>query len=327
MKSRVFFFALLSVAALVASAPAQAQNGTLTRSFVSSAGSDTNACTITAPCASFAQAYTVIGANGIIAALDPGKYGSLNITGPVTVNGNGWAAITGLSGGNGITVNISGGTGNVILTGLEIDGAGAGYNGIAFESGASLTVSNCIVKDFVVNPSNQNGTNGNGIWIGPTSGTVIFTIVNTVALNNAYYGIAYFPQSGNATVVGTIDHVFAAHNTTGGIVIESGGSSATVSVSNSVLSNNSGNGIYSNGASGTVTTTIDNDQISNNSSGVVVNDATVLLSRSVITKNSQYGVNNNGTVDSFQDNRITANGSNNNNNIGGSSGLTNVPVD
>jgi hypothetical protein len=322
MKLQGLYFALLLPAAIAVSAPAQAQNGSLTRSFVSSAGSDSNACTITAPCATFARAYTVIAANGIIAALDPGKYGALNITGPVTVNGNGWAAITGLAAGNGITV--AAGTGNVILTGLEIDGAGAGYNGIAFNSGGSLTVSNCIVKDFVVNPSNQNGTNGNGIWIGPTSGTVIFTIVNTVALNNANYGIAYFPQSGNATVVGTIDHIFAAHNTTGGIAIESGGSSATVSVSNSVLSNNPGNGIYSNGASGTVTTTIDNDQISNNSSGVVVNAATALLSRSVITENSQYGINNSGTVDTFQDNRSFANG---HSNAVGGSGLTNVLVD
>jgi hypothetical protein len=325
MKSYRLCLALLSVTAIVASVPAQAQNGSLTRSFVSSAGSDSNACSITAPCATFAVAYTKIAANGIIAALDPGKYGPLTITGPVTVNGNGWAAITGLSGNSGITVNISGGTGNVILTGLEIDGAGAGYNGIAFESGASLTVSDCIVKDFIAANGNTGNT-GNGIWIGPTSGTVVFTIVNTVALNNANYGIAYWPQSGNATIVGTIDHVFAAHNTVGGIVIETGNSSATVSVSNSVVSNNPGIGIYSNGTTGSDTTTIDNDQISNNASGVVVTDATVLLSRSVITNNSQVGVNNAGTVNSFQDNRIIENGSNNNNNISGS-GLTDVPVD
>src|SRR5271155_2738436 len=128
MKFHVFGFALLSAIAIVASTPAQAQNGTLTRSFVSSAGLDSNACTIAAPCASFAQAYTKIGANGIIAALDPGKYGPIAITGPVTVNGNGWAAITAPASGSGIT--IAAGSGNVTLTGLEIDGAGSGYNGI-----------------------------------------------------------------------------------------------------------------------------------------------------------------------------------------------------
>src|SRR5580704_16987229 len=105
MKSHVFGFALLSVAVIASGAPAQAQNGTLTRSFVSSSGVDSNPCTITQPCASFAQAYTKVGANGIVAALDPGKYGPITIIGPVTVNSNGWAAITGSAGGTGITVN------------------------------------------------------------------------------------------------------------------------------------------------------------------------------------------------------------------------------
>ena len=84
-------------------------------------GHQTNPCTLTAPCASFATAYAATAANGIIAALDPGKYGPLTINGPVTINGNGWAAITAPSGGNGITINAV--SGNVILTGLEIDGA------------------------------------------------------------------------------------------------------------------------------------------------------------------------------------------------------------
>src|SRR6202034_3527119 len=130
---------------------------------------DDNPCTITAPCATFAHAYTRTQPDGIIAALNPGKYGPLTITYPVTVNGNGWAAITGPAQGNGITVNA--GSGNVILTGLEVDGAGAAYNGIVFNSGGSLTIDNCIVKDFV----SSNGTSGNGIMIAPTAGTIDFT--------------------------------------------------------------------------------------------------------------------------------------------------------
>src|ERR1700722_14126271 len=122
MKSHVFGLALLSGTAIVASAPAHAQFGSLTRSFVSSMGSDSNLCTVTQPCQTFAQAYTKIGTNGIIAALDPGKYGPLTISGPVTINGNGWAAITAPAQNNGITINA--GSGNVILNGLEIDGAG-----------------------------------------------------------------------------------------------------------------------------------------------------------------------------------------------------------
>src|SRR5580700_3403077 len=133
MTRSILIAAGLALATIVVGAPAQAQNGTLTRSFVSSAGVDTNACTITAPCATFAQAYTKIGANGIIAALDPGKYGPLTgtsaITSGVTINGNGWAAVTAPAGGNGITVNASTANGDIVhLNGLEIDGAGAGSN-------------------------------------------------------------------------------------------------------------------------------------------------------------------------------------------------------
>ena len=175
--------------------------GGLTRTFVSSSGVDTNPCSIAAPCATFAHAYTLTQPTGIIAALDPGKYGPLIITYPVTINGNGWAAITAPAQGSGITISAD--VGNVILTGLEVDGAGAAYNGIVFNSGNSLTVSNCIVKDFI----SADGTSGNGIMIAPTTGAVDFTIVNTVALNNATAGIHYLPASGSAAATGAIDHV------------------------------------------------------------------------------------------------------------------------
>jgi hypothetical protein len=313
MKLHALCFALPSLIAVVVSAPAQAQNGSLTRSFVSSAGSDSNACTITAPCATFGHAYTVIAANGIIAALDPGKYGPLNIVGPVTVNGNGWAAITGTASGNGITVNISGGTGNVILTGLEVDGAGAAYNGIVFQSGASLTISDCIVKDFVVNGS---GT-GNGILIAPTSNTN-FTVVNTIAVNNGNVGILYSPTSGTPTSIGTIDHVVTTNNTGSGIGVAVSGGSAGISISNSIASNNGSNGTVT---SGTVTVTVDNDEISNNGTGLTVTSGTVVLSRSVINNNSTSGVSNSGTVDTLLDNRIYANG---NGNAVQNNGLTTV---
>src|ERR1700722_19757481 len=237
--ARIIMAAALALAVTLPSVQAQAQNGALTRSFVSSAGVDSNPCTITQPCATFAQAYTKFGANGIIAALDPGKYGPITITGPLTVNGNGWAAITGPAQGNGITVNAV--SGNVILTGLEVDGAGAAYNGIVFNTGDSLTVTNCIVKDFI----SANGTSGNGIMIAPTSGTIDFTIVNTIALNNGSAGIHYLPASGSATAIGSIDHLIAANNANG-IAVDlsaASGGSAAVTISNSAANNNTASGI------------------------------------------------------------------------------------
>src|SRR6202034_4540111 len=307
-RTTVVIAAALALAAAIPAAPAHAQNGNLTRSFVSSAGNDSNPCTITEPCATFAQAYTVIGANGIIAALDPGKYGPIAITGPVTINGNGWAAITAPATSAGIT--ITAGSGNVTLSGLEIDGAGAAYNGIVFNSGGNLVVRNCVLKDFVYN----NGfTTGNGILIAPASGTITFTIVDTIVSNSQDAGIQYLPPSGSATATGVIDHVVVTGTTfEGGIGALMGDStgSAAIGISNSVLSNNTGAaGVYANAPNGSIAMTLDNDEISYNAYGILNNPgSTMVLGRSTITNNSTYGIDNNSTINTFQNNQIYANG-------------------
>ena len=200
-----FGVALLLATDIVAGAPAQAQNGTLTRSFVSSSGVDSNPCTVTQPCATFAHAYTMVGANGVVAALDPGKYGPLTITGPVTINGNGWAAITAPAQNNGITINA--GSGNVILNGMEIDGVGTADNGIVFNSGDNLTVSNCILQNFV----------SAGVLIQPNSGTIGVFITNTNASNNGEFrtGPAGYAGTSSASAIGVFDHVVATNNTRG----------------------------------------------------------------------------------------------------------------
>jgi hypothetical protein len=282
--------------------------GGLTRTFVSSSGVDGNPCTVMAPCATFAHAYTLTQPDGIIAALDPGKYGPLTITYPVTVNGNGFAAITGTAQGNGITINA--GSGNVVLTGLEVDGAGAAFNGIVFNSGGSLTIDNCTVKDFIQGGSGGPGTSGNGVWIAPTAGAINFTIVNTIAVDNAYAGIFYGQPSGSAAASGVIDRVVATNNPGNGIdvaMLGGSGGSAAVTISNSVANNNGGAGIVASGSSYIVT--LDHDEVSNNATGVAIGaNTSVLLSRSVITKNTNYGVSNSGTAGSSTDNRIYRNG-------------------
>jgi hypothetical protein len=305
----------LALAALFPAVSAHAQNGQLTRSFVSSTGSNSNPCTITQPCASFAQAYTMIGANGIIAALDPGKYGPLTITGPVTVNGNGWAAITGPAQGNAITVNA--GSGNVTLTGLEIDGAGVAYNGIVFNTGDSLTVTDCVVQNFVFDGSHS--TTGNGIFMQPTSAQVTFAITNTVVSNNGLTGYTYFPQSGTTSGYGVIDHVVATNNFQYGFVIATEGGPVTVAVSNSIADNNGTGILVENGASAPLTVSIDNTGASNNVYGIYAQyTPTVFLGRSVITGNTTAGVVNvtsPNTFYSYQDNRVSGNGTSPSDNV------------
>jgi hypothetical protein len=304
---------VLPLAALIATfalaLPAQAS---LTRTFVSAAGSDSNPCTITQPCASFAHAYSLTAANGIVAALDPGKYGPLTITGPVTINGNGWAAITAPAAGNGITIN-AGANDNVALIGLEIDGAGAGYDGIVLNSAGSLTVTNCTLQNFVQDGNSDNNT-GNGILLQPTSGTVNFVVTNTTASNNGFVGIYYFPPSGSASVNGVIDHVVADANHYGISVLPFfvTGGSIVVTVSDSIASNNTIDGIFAAFGPATLKLSIDNVTISgNNTYGIqAASPANVLLGRSVVTGNNVGVVNSTSpnTFFTYKDNRINENG-------------------
>jgi hypothetical protein len=284
--------------------PAQAS---LTRTFVSAAGSDANPCTITQPCATFAHAYAVTAANGIVAALDPGKYGPLTITGAITINGNGWAAITAPAAGNGITIN-AGASDNVALIGLEIDGAGAGYNGIVLNSAGSLTVSNCTLQNFAHNGNDP--TTGNGILMQPTTGTLAFTITNTTASNNGHAGILFLGPSGSPSANGVIDRVVADANQDGIDVLPSGGS-VVVTISDSIVSNNSSDAIFVGSGSATLKVSIDNVTMSGNFLGIAAfSPANVLLGRSVITGNTE-GVRNltsPNTLYTYKDNRINSNG-------------------
>jgi hypothetical protein len=293
--------------------PAHA-TGSLTRTFVSSLGVDSNPCTTAQPCATFAAAYAAVAANGIVAALDPGKYGPLtNITTGVTINGNGWSAITAPANGNGITINA--GTAHVTLIGLEIDGAGAAYNGVVVNSAGSFTVTNCTLQNFV--QSGNNFTTGDGILLLPASGALDFTITDTTASNNAFAGIAYYPAGGSPGANGVINHVVTDANTNGIFVqtLNASGGTTVLTLSNSTVSDNAANGITAYGGAGTaIKLSIDRTSASGNNNGVYAQGtASVLLGRSVITGNTT-GVDNStspSTVYSYSDNRINLNGSGN----------------
>ncbi len=77
-----------------------------TRTFVSSAGSDTNDCSRVAPCRSFAAAIGKTNTGGEINTLDPGGYGPVTITKSISiVSGLGEAGILVPPAGTGITIN------------------------------------------------------------------------------------------------------------------------------------------------------------------------------------------------------------------------------
>jgi hypothetical protein len=290
-----FILTLALVSTMLALSP-PAQAAGLTRTYVSQAGSDSNPCNSTQPCRHFANAYAATAANGIITALDPGGYGPIAITTAVTINGLGWASITAPSGGDGIDIN-AGASDQVTLIGLTVDGAGAGGNGVVLNSGGSLTITNCVVQNFV-----GAGTTGNGVLIQPTSGTVKFLITNTTATNNAFIGLGYAPPSGSPSADGVIDHVVTTGNGAGIIADARGtsGGATVLTVSNSTMSANSAHGIAVGNGAGTFKVSIDNVSVSDNGvSGIDASTGTnVLLGRSVVTANA-IGINNGTSPSTF----------------------------
>jgi hypothetical protein len=288
-------------------APAQAQ-----RVFVSATGSDGNPCSFASPCRSFQHAHDTAPAGGEIDVLDPAGYGAVTITKAISIQGHGFSGITVASGANGITIN-AGSTDAVTLNGLLIDGAGVGSNGIVFNSGDNLVITNCLAQNFF----HSSYSTGDGILIQPTSGTINFVISDTVILNNAFIGIFYYPPSGSPTANGVIDHVTAEGNAFGISIsqVSMTGGSSVIAISNTTLSANSSTGLQANNGSTTpLTLSIDNvSAIGNAVDGISVFDTTeALLGRSVITGNGT-GIDNSTSPNTFytyKDNRINKNGTN-----------------
>ena len=298
--------ALLATALTCAfTAPAHAQRA---RTFVASYGNDANPCTFGSPCKTFQQAVNVVAAGGEVTAIDSAGFGPIAISQAITITSPDGveAGIVPVTGGAAITIN-AGPNDAIVLRGLTLNGSGAGSNGVVFNSGASLTVTNCVVQNFASDGSNI--TNGNGILIQPTSSQVNFTITNSIFVNNDNDGILYFPPSGSASANGVVDHVTGTGNFDGIDVISGTGSTVTA-ISNSNFSNNSDDGIFVSNT-GPLTMSIDTvSAVSNSVNGIAASGTpNVLLGRSVITGNGT-GVDNttSNTFFTYKDNRISGNG-------------------
>src|SRR5881394_1746945 len=128
----VFVFAFASIAQ--AQAP---------RTWVSGVGDDANPCSRTAPCKTFAGAISKTASGGEINVLDPGGFGAVTITKPITISSEGTEAGVLVSGTNGIIVNVPNATDVVVLRGLDIEGLGTGLSGITVLTGGTVEVENC----------------------------------------------------------------------------------------------------------------------------------------------------------------------------------------
>ena len=171
-----------------------------TRPFVSATGSDTNPCTFSSPCRSFQHAHDVVTSGGEIDVLDPAGYGALTITGAISIQGHGYAGLA-VPSGNGLTIN-AGLTDKINLRGLLIDGVGTGDDGIVFNTGGSLNIQDCVIRNFA----------GAGIhFLSTASVSTLFSVSDTLVADNGGNGIDVEP-TGAVVVTGVFNRVEIDHN-------------------------------------------------------------------------------------------------------------------
>lgn len=240
-------------------------NAQATRTWVSGVGDDVNPCSRTAPCKTFAGAISKTAAGGEINCLDPGGFGAVTITKSMTIDCTGTMGSILAAGTNGVNVNDSAtatpGTIVVRLRGLSIHGAGTGFIGINYVSGAALHVEDTVVfgfrtgtafglrvansintsKTFVTNTvltSNGTGAVGGGVQVRPTAAASAQLVLVRTQMNQNVFGLA---ADGTGTTGGVNVQVFdstANGNTQTGILGTSNANGLSVMVHNSSANHN-----------------------------------------------------------------------------------------
>jgi hypothetical protein len=243
---------ILTLGAIPANAAA------LNRTWVSgTTGSDSNACTITAPCATFQGALSKTAVGGEIDCLTPGDFGGtagpsgyLLITQSVSIVCDGVSNGGILATGQNVAVSIVGGSGTVVyLSGLDLNGLGQelnfGLNGVYVTAGSTVYIVHSTIRNFhgpgVLVESNTNPTrvfikdsiianNGGGVSVQATDGaTNAVIMVNTVLDGNGAVGASATDSDSYLSFANS----FVTGSSTG-IQLESGASAELVGPSNAI---------------------------------------------------------------------------------------------
>lgn len=284
-----FVFAVSSIA-----------HGQATRTWVSGVGDDLNPCSRTAPCKTWAGAFSKTAINGEIDALDPGGYGSLTISKSITLDGgtgSGWGS-TLASGTVGFTVNIAVSANDplrqVFLKHLSINGTGlsgsvgtrTGTNGINYIQGNRLVVEDCQIFNFATTGIRVALTNSGSLSVQRTT------------IDSCQVGISQTTTAG--TLNSSISNSVIQHSTGNGLQVDAG----TVNISDSVIANNGGAGIIAQGSIGSVINADNNEVVNNVGAGISAGtaQATVRVNGNAIHRNGT-GLSNSGTMQSCSNNK------------------------
>jgi hypothetical protein len=300
-KTLVSVALILPAFALMNAAPALATGAK--RTFVSAVGDDAHVstqCPLSAPCRTFGAAYSVTMPDGEIDVLDPASYGTLTISQGLSIQGHGWAAITAQS-GSAITIG-AGPNDKINLQGMLIDGAGAGDVGITFNSGGSLNIQDCLIRNFA--------SKGMGFF---PNGSSNLAMSNTVVADNVYDAIDITP-TGSGTVTGVLDRVEIENSGNNALTASTspGAGAIKVTVTDSVMAHNNA-GIFALSRGPAIAVMVRNSTVVNNTYGLYssATGAHLRVTRSTITGNDTGLVaDSGGTLASYGDNNIDANTTN-----------------
>jgi hypothetical protein len=263
------------------------------RVFVGALGSDSNPCTFAQPCRTFQHAHDTVAAGGEIDVLDPAGYGILTISKAISIQGHGFAGIAATGGNTAITIN-AGPSDKINLRGLLIDGVGTRSDGIVFNSGASLNVQDCLIRNFV---------GGYGIFFFPTTAAVL-SVSNTI-ISDIGYGLSVTNIT-SAPVTATLDTVGLFNLSGIAVNVDAAGASTNVTIAGSVIAN-SDIGVFAGGGYAAAVL-IRDSVVSNNSTGLEAFDGgTIRVTEMVVTGNGTGLLADGGVINSYGDNNIDGN--------------------
>ena len=307
----------LGVAINNAPAPAQGIPGIFfpgnNRSFVSGHGSDSNTCSLSAPCRTFQLAHDYTNSGGEIVVLDTAGYGPVNITKAISIN-----VPDGIEAGITTTtavdaIAISAGASDIVnLRGLTLIGLGIGHDSIRFNSGGALNVRNCTIGGFT-----DDGINVS------TSTDADISISDTVVSGNTLDGIAIF-SGGASKVTAVLKRVQASNNGRYGILVdgEFGTGRIRATIADSIASHNNNNGAVkgigilaqSGQSQASTVVSISRSEVVNNYFGIATSLANSYVSETVISGNtnpwqpcSALGAAVFGCTHSFGNNHVSGN--------------------
>jgi hypothetical protein len=302
MKKPTNLVAGLAAAALLCVAFVSSSYAAPTTAFVSSGGSDANACTLAAPCRHISNAIVAAGSGGVVSCLDAGPYTESFLSGDsFTLDCRG--VVNGL--GNSFAF-IIGSTPVVTFRHVIFDGS-AGGGGAVQILGGRVVFENCTFQNYTASP-------GEAVQFAPTAAGAHLTITDSVFANTGLAGSGggiYIQPAAGITAGAVIERTQVTGNTYGIVANGFGSGTALVEVRYSTISDSVFDGIWAVTQGTTASVVVEHSaSVRNGGSGanaqgagayVSLSDSTVAWNATGLTTSSG------GTILSYKNNIIAGN--------------------